>query len=654
MRTTEQLTKIFGAEATTRVSSARLLVVGAGGIGCELLKDLSMSGFQHIEAVDLDTIDLSNLNRQFLFQRRHIKRPKAEVAIQAIRDFNPGIDANARQANIKEPAFDVDWFSQFDLVLNALDNLDARRHVNTMCLAAHVPLVESGTAGYLGQVTVIKGGVTECFECHPKPVERKTFPICTIRSTPSAPIHCIVWAKNYLFAQLFGETVDDEDLTAEEGEENMEELKQLQEEAKALAKLASAMGSPEFARLVFKKVFTDDIARLLSMAEMWQHRQPPTPLDYDELESAIRSDFDSKPPGTHVAMSLADAFALFKHTADRLAQRLLGGSNGPETRGSIAFDKDDEDALNFVAATASLRSYVFGIEQTSIFETKAMAGNIIPAIATTNAVVAGMMVMQAIMVVSGQLPKCHTAYVSYNSKRPRSVLSESLAKPNPQCAVCRRRYLTLRVGDLARTTLGDVVDYLHMLAETENNLYLGEDISLVEGSRILYDLDFDDNMTKSLEELELVCGKMITVTREDLDDGDVQDLPVVATVPVVLSIAGPRPQDSGQALDIDVEGFEDIPEFAPLPPRLVEASPSGDDAEDDQLIFADDDVAVVVYDSDGEIGHIENVDALSDDLSKRRLSDISTYGASSVKRRAVETSGSNGGSEYEDLLTVAQ
>lgn len=87
--------------------------------------------------------------------------------------------------------------------------IDARRHVNGMCLAADVPLIESGTTGYLGQSYVIKKGVTECFDCNPKPTPT-TYPVCTIRSTPSAPIHCIVWAKSYLFNQLFGNSEDDE------------------------------------------------------------------------------------------------------------------------------------------------------------------------------------------------------------------------------------------------------------------------------------------------------------------------------------------------------------------------------------------------------------------------------------------------------------
>lgn len=75
---------------------------------------------------------------------------------------------------------------------------EARRHVNAMCLAADIPLVESGTAGYSGQAYIIKKDVTECYDCRPHPVT-KTYPVCTIRSTPSQPIHCIVWAKSFLF-----------------------------------------------------------------------------------------------------------------------------------------------------------------------------------------------------------------------------------------------------------------------------------------------------------------------------------------------------------------------------------------------------------------------------------------------------------------------
>ena len=67
----------------TVVSQARVLMVGAGGIGCELLKNLVLTGFGEIHIVDLDTIDLSNLNRQFLFRHEHIKKSKALVSATA-------------------------------------------------------------------------------------------------------------------------------------------------------------------------------------------------------------------------------------------------------------------------------------------------------------------------------------------------------------------------------------------------------------------------------------------------------------------------------------------------------------------------------------------------------------------------------------------
>lgn len=178
-------------------SQSRVLMVGAGGIGCELLKNIALLGFGEIHVVDLDTIDLSNLNRQFLFKHEHIKKSKALVAKDTALKFNPRVKIEAHHANIKDSQFNVEWFRGFNIVFNALDNMEARRHVNKMCLAADIPLIESGTTGFNGQVQVIKKGVTACYDCSPKDAP-KSFPVCTIRSTPSQPIHCIVWGKSYL------------------------------------------------------------------------------------------------------------------------------------------------------------------------------------------------------------------------------------------------------------------------------------------------------------------------------------------------------------------------------------------------------------------------------------------------------------------------
>lgn len=68
--------------------------------------------------------------------------------------FRPHINITSYHANVKDAEFNVEFFKQFNVVLNGLDNLDARRHVNRLCLASNVPLVESGTTGFLGQVLI--------------------------------------------------------------------------------------------------------------------------------------------------------------------------------------------------------------------------------------------------------------------------------------------------------------------------------------------------------------------------------------------------------------------------------------------------------------------------------------------------------------------
>lgn len=114
-------------------SSVRVLVVGAGGIGCEVLKNLVLSGFRRIEVVDLDVIELSNLNRQFLFRRHHIGQSKARVAAEAVSHMAPDctLDIRPHWANIKDAQlFPISFFRRFDLIINALDNLGISAHTS--------------------------------------------------------------------------------------------------------------------------------------------------------------------------------------------------------------------------------------------------------------------------------------------------------------------------------------------------------------------------------------------------------------------------------------------------------------------------------------------------------------------------------------------
>ena len=138
-------------------------------------------------------------------ENNHVGLSKSLSAKETIDKFmgpNLGIELTAYHDNIKAEKFDLSFFKTFDLVFNALDNIEARRYVNRMCITANLPLLEAGTQGFNGQVQTIIHGKTACYECEEKQTP-KSFPVCTIRSTPDRPIHCITWAK-FLYELIFG------------------------------------------------------------------------------------------------------------------------------------------------------------------------------------------------------------------------------------------------------------------------------------------------------------------------------------------------------------------------------------------------------------------------------------------------------------------
>lgn len=416
----------LGERRYSIVRNAKLLVVGAGGIGCELLKNLVLTGFHDIEVVDLDTIDVSNLNRQFLFRRSHVDRPKAEVAAEAVLRLRPKARIVAHHGNVKDSKFGAEFFAKFDAVVNALDNLEARRHVNRLCLATEKPLLEAGSTGHLGQVTVIRKGSTECFECEAKPTQ-KVYPYCTIRSTPEKPVHCLIWAKN-LYDLIFGP--DDESNLLSDLAADMREFQ-----------TNKNVDSTDIGKKIFTHIFDAEIRKVEKLEDLWsEKRPPPQPLIFDEVSRQDVSDDvgGNKLDAQRVPTVSSDARGFVAAVATMYSPARCG------LIGQSAFSKDDPVSMDFVHCAANLRMENYRIGRLSRWDAQSIAGAIVPAVASTNAIVAGLEVAQLLHVLEAisegkELRKsgARTVWVRYPETSRKKILQPStLQPPNTNCFVC--------------------------------------------------------------------------------------------------------------------------------------------------------------------------------------------------------------------------
>lgn len=581
----------LGPTLLSEILSSKILLVGSGGIGCELLKNLALSGFRNVEIIDLDTIDVSNLNRQFLFRSHHVGMPKCVVASEAALNMVPPLVCGGDGGGVSDTTtndkarylphhgnvcdntkFNVPYIQKFALVLNALDNVAARRRVNRLCLAANVPLVEAGTAGYLGQVTVIdKQSETECYECQAKPTQ-KVYPICTIRSTPSQPVHCIVWAKE-LYKLCFGPKVEDsmlfedeESLKADmeaaekekegggEGEDGNNDdgttdtekatdtengggekstYMDIVKDLRSLLGVGNESDGPpqsneesdlrSKAQEALTALFATEIQKQIGMDRYKTAEKVPVPIALEDIGKC--TDMKGIPPTAREdyvptnIWSASDCIA--EITSCFLEVSANANSSTNPTQPLPEFDKDDEMAMRFITAASNLRQQIFSIDPIqSLYDAKGIAGNIIPAIATTNAIVAGLQVLQSFHILKAQLEakqngknaggegegklkeSCRYIYCLRDKTRKGYLLQPTtLPDPNPDCFVCRNATISLALNTKEWTLdmlLTRVIK--KELGFGEPTIMVGEDIVYEEGDDI-DPSEYAANLSKTLVDL---------------------------------------------------------------------------------------------------------------------------------------------------------
>lgn len=190
----------------------RVLVLGAGGIGCEILAELAKTREQvEVHVIDCDTIEGSNLERQLLYSTQSVGRPKVEVAKEEIKcKYGKEIHAVFGKIEDQPDAF----FVQFDYLLGALDNIATRRFVNMLIFRLgqqDMLWLDCGSGGHRGQVSVIRPGLSACFECM-LPLyqsdDQHTLPYCTLISEPRNRGHCVLWAIHVLWPKISSEPFD--------------------------------------------------------------------------------------------------------------------------------------------------------------------------------------------------------------------------------------------------------------------------------------------------------------------------------------------------------------------------------------------------------------------------------------------------------------
>ena len=572
---------VFGTQFQDKIANLKQFLVGAGAIGCEMLKNWAMMGLGtgpkgSIIITDMDSIEKSNLNRQFLFRPKDVGKMKSDCATEAVQDMNPDLKGHItaikdRVGPDTEHIFNENFWEALDGVTNALDNVDARQYVDRRCVFFHKPLLESGTLGTKGNTQVVLPRITESYSSSQDPPEQ-SFPQCTLKSFPNKIEHTIAWAKEKFHSYFVGppETVN---LYLTQSNYLETGLKQSGNELGGLETLRDFLVTEKplnfddcivWARRMFEKEYNNAISQLLynfpkdsltsSGVAFWSGpKRAPTPLQFDANDSThlgyvvsaanlhafnygiksgnvdkshyakvannviipefnpdpnVKIQADDKEPDPNAGGQMSDEDELKTIVKQLPSPKTLSGFKLEP----VEFEKDDDTNhhIDFITAASNLRAENYGISHADRHKTKFIAGKIIPAIATTTALVTGLVVLELYKIIDGKtdIEQYKNGFV--NLALPFFGFSEPIASP-------KGKYLS-KNGEVEIDKLWDRfvtrnVTLRQFITDFENK---GLDISMISsGVSLLYASFY--NQAKLKDRMDLPLNQLIeTISRRPI------------------------------------------------------------------------------------------------------------------------------------------